>query len=375
MKKILRSSIYFLGLFLSCSGLNAQTVYWREGFQTWTGPTSDAAAASTVGTATAEAGVWGYYGVYRTTGTGCPFSDNTPNPHMRSTNAALTGSGAVTDTAYLITPEVSNGVSTVNIIRSRNNRRLSVYWTPDSDIATTNWTFATATVKSTASPAVVCTDTTLTINQPTAKRLMFRFERGGNSDVDSIVLVSATPVLPVKFSGFSALETSGKVKLNWDIATEMNTANYVVERSSNGVSFTSAGTIEATQSKGYSFVDQSPVNGTNYYRIKGVDKDGAFMYSSILRVNVGNSKALAFTIAPNPVRGRQVNVQVANLDKGTYKLNIFNAAGQQVVSRSVGHAGGSATYQLDLPASVKSGIYNLQMKDGEKVLNKKLVVE
>src|SRR3954468_8461236 len=98
------------------------------------------------------------------------------------------------------------------------------------------------------------------------------------------------------------------------------------------------------------------------------------MYTSIVRINSLKSNA-DIAIAPNPVKGNLVNLQLSAVSRGAYTVSVTNSIGQQVFTKSLSHEGGSATYQLQLPSSVKAGVYNLQVKDGETVINKKVVVE
>lgn len=366
MKKILHLSVLSIISLISYS-TSAQDVYWRENFTDVT-PSSDPAAGSTFGTTTGAAGEWGFYGVWRTTGTSCPYSDATANPHVRSTSNA-----GLVDTAYIITPLVNNGISKFSILRSRSNRLLTVYTTTDVSITTTNWTLVTVLPKSTASPTTTpCGDTTIIINAPTAKRLQFRFERAVNSDVDSVVLWSSTP-LPVKWAGISATEIRGQVRLTWNIASEDNVSKYIVERSSNGSNFSAIGEASATNSKSYTWNDASPFSGNNFYRVMAVDLDGKTMYSTIVKIGLG--KGADINIAPNPVKGGVINVQVGALEKGSYSFKVFNNMGQQLLLQNIQHQGGAANYHLQLPASVKGGIYSLQINGESTFVNKKIVIQ
>ena len=111
--------------------------------------------------------------------------------------------------------------------------------------------------------------------------------------------------LPVSLVSFSASRQSEKVVLNWHTANEENTNLFVVERSTNGIDFAAIGEEKAMESSNgsYAFADNNPYSGTNYYRLKTVDADGAIEYSkavSIQTVTNGN-KLLVY---PNPSRNR-----------------------------------------------------------------------
>ncbi len=89
--------------------------------------------------------------------------------------------------------------------------------------------------------------------------------------------------LPVKWSDFTV--TAGK-ELNmvkWSTAAETNNSHFIIERSNDGDHFDYAGTVKgkghSTQLLSYSYADNHPKNGNNYYRIKQVDLNGNFIYS------------------------------------------------------------------------------------------------
>jgi hypothetical protein len=194
----------------------------------------------------------------------------------------------------------------------------------------------------------------------------------------SITGTTTAAILPVTFSGTKVFQKNNGVQVDWTSFTEVNLSKYVVERSVDGSTFIEAGTVGAqgntTVATNYSWYDASPYSGNNLYRIKAVDKDGHATYTTVVKITLGK-KSFDFAVAPNPVKNKLINVQISNLTQGSYNLNVYNAVGQQVYSRSINHDGGSATYQLQLPGSVKAGMYTLQLREGEKVINKKVVVE
>ncbi|MFP5042027.1 T9SS type A sorting domain-containing protein [Parasediminibacterium sp. JCM 36343] len=107
---------------------------------------------------------------------------------------------------------------------------------------------------------------------------------------------------PVKLVAFSANSTNNGVVTQWETANETNTAYFVVERSSNGSSFTALGKVAAAGNSSsvlnYSYADNNPLQGRAYYRLQMVDKDGSIAYSNI--VSVAGSQLLAVSVYPNP---------------------------------------------------------------------------
>ncbi len=111
-------------------------------------------------------------------------------------------------------------------------------------------------------------------------------------------------VVPLTWSYVTAQLQNAQTLVSWATEQEINTANFEIERSTDGLRFEKIGTQFAagnsTSIKKYEFIDAHPVFGFNYYRIKQIDADGRFTYSVIVKVlNTKNIKE-AF-IAPIPV--------------------------------------------------------------------------
>lgn len=122
-------------------------------------------------------------------------------------------------------------------------------------------------------------------------------------------LASITPVpanpLPIELLYFNAKPENKSVTLNWATATERNNAFFTVERSADGNQFESIATIEGTgdsyEIKFYETIDNNPLSGTSYYRLRQEDFDGSFQYSSIATVTFRTGARENFSFYPNPV--------------------------------------------------------------------------
>ncbi|MDH7463891.1 T9SS type A sorting domain-containing protein [Chitinophagaceae bacterium 26-R-25] len=92
--------------------------------------------------------------------------------------------------------------------------------------------------------------------------------------------------LPVTFLSFKVTDDNGKAYVQWSTTNEVQNDHFEVESSSDGHAFQTIAKIypkdgNAAAMKNYSFVDQKVSNATTYYRIKQVDLDGKFVYSSV----------------------------------------------------------------------------------------------
>jgi hypothetical protein len=183
--------------------------------------------------------------------------------------------------------------------------------------------------------------------------------------------------LPVKFGDIKGYAKNNGIQIDWSVYTENNLSRYEIERSENGNHFISVGQTAPHNSIGksdYSWLDAVPLQGTNFYRIKSVDLDGKYGYSIIIRVSL-NQSGKAISIYPNPVQNGYVSFQSADLQKGNYTLKIVNNAGQEVYKQKFVHEGGALSQTISLPAGIRSGLYNLQLINGNEVTNKTFIVQ
>jgi len=108
--------------------------------------------------------------------------------------------------------------------------------------------------------------------------------------------------LPIELLSFDATCNKNQVSLNWSTATEINNDYFTIERSTDAVNFKAIATIKGEESKSttsnYQWIDDNPINGTAYYRLKQTDFDGAFEYHGIRTASC--EKEGNISVFPNP---------------------------------------------------------------------------
>jgi hypothetical protein len=180
--------------------------------------------------------------------------------------------------------------------------------------------------------------------------------------------------LPVKINSITAKAEQGKIKLEWNNETEINTSLYIIERSENGISFSPVGNIIASGNHQYIWYDVNPAATNNYYRIVMKDQSGNTSYSSVVRVKLNFTNA-ELSVYPNPVNNGRLNLQLANLEKGKVTINLYNNAGQLIFNTAVEYNGGTQTQTIQLPLSVSKGDYMLVAKGAAESLNQKIIIQ
>ena len=131
----------------------------------------------------------------------------------------------------------------------------------------------------------------------------------------------AAGLLPLDFTSVSAFEKNNSVAINWGTANEKNVKELDIERSLNGKDFSKLNSVAAQNNSvnNYNWVDASPREGNNYYRVVSRDLDGRTTYSKVMKVYV--DKALqSITIFPNPAAINNFNLRMTNQQAGRYEL-------------------------------------------------------
>lgn len=185
------------------------------------------------------------------------------------------------------------------------------------------------------------------------------------------------PSIPVELTSFSAVVKDKVVTLNWKTATETNNRGFEIERKLNKANWESIGFVNGhgttTEKKEYSFVDDKAVGNVSY-RLKQVDFDGTYKYSSTVEVStLAPGKFELAQNYPNPFNPvTNINFRIVSSSK--VSLKIFDILGKEVASliNEVREAG-NYTVQFDA-AKLSSGIYYYTLTAGGLTDTKKMML-
>jgi hypothetical protein len=155
--------------------------------------------------------------------------------------------------------------------------------------------------------------------------------------------------LPIKLLSFTATKDGNKNLLQWTTTQEINSNYFSVERSNDGISFTTLGIVNAKGNSvartAYSFTDNKPNNGTNYYRLRMVNKDGTYTYSEIRTIN--DAINFSANIYPNPVQSSlTLNFNFSSGETMNTQIEIINNEGRIMLSEQMQLATGASTQAL-----------------------------
>lgn len=180
------------------------------------------------------------------------------------------------------------------------------------------------------------------------------------------VITILNPV-PVELTSFMAKAQGKNVELSWTTATEKNNNGFEIERKS-GNSWMKVGFVKGngtmSEVSSYSFVDKNvSVNGKVVYRLKQVDYNGAYSYSSEVEVNLLPGEFALKQNYPNPFnpsttisyvlpKDTKVVLSVYSINGELVQtlVNEFQTAGEHSVNfNAAGLASGTYIYRLSTP--------------------------
>jgi hypothetical protein len=136
--------------------------------------------------------------------------------------------------------------------------------------------------------------------------------------------------LPVSYIHLSAEDKASVIQLNWTVGGEKDMQSYTVERATDAKTFSGIYIIAAKGNNGgnisYNTSDNDKLEGTIYYRVKAVDKNGKVSYSVVIKFQKG--KSIALHTYPNPVKD-QLNIVFTRNSNDKYDIRIINMHGME----------------------------------------------
>ncbi len=177
--------------------------------------------------------------------------------------------------------------------------------------------------------------------------------------------------LPISLSSIVASSINNTIHVNWQTASELNTYKFNIQHSYDGKSFTDIGTVYAkgAGANSYEFIDKTPSSGSNFYRIKSIDKDGSASFTKSVFINLNENTF--FSINPNPANDVVVIKFNKPIDKAT--IIVYDNSGKIVNNQSV--SGTSNAYTINTQ-SLSKGTYLVKVKTAtESYMSKLLIIK
>jgi hypothetical protein len=221
-------------------------------------------------------------------------------------------------------------------------------------------------------------------------KLRFELRSDGSVNRDGWYLddisIYVFTIVPVELASFTANVVDNKVHLNWMTSSELNNLGFEIQRKILGVDsdwekigfVNGAGTT--TERLSYSFIDNKPVKGIILYRLKQIDIDGSFKILPTVSVdyNIPNEFVLGQNY-PNPFNPT-TKISWQSPVSSWQTLKVYDVLGNEVATL-VDEFREAGRYEIEFPnvetgqaLSLPSGVYFYQLKIGNYVENKKMIL-
>lgn len=192
------------------------------------------------------------------------------------------------------------------------------------------------------------------------------------SDFSDSATFRTLSTLPVAFVSFNGKLQGTNAVLTWTTSSEIENAGYEVQKSLDGTNFSAIGFVKgagnSTMINNYSFTDTKVGNGTNYYRLKQIDVDGRYKYSSTIKLDY-----LSFSWNVAGYAGDNNKWVQLNLDRAAkVTIQLMSINGQIVQTINKGHlTQGAYTIPLHL-ADKSNGVYIVRLIVDQQIHTKKI---
>ncbi len=184
------------------------------------------------------------------------------------------------------------------------------------------------------------------------------------------MLEAALPITISEIKG--TWSEKNTVQLSWSVSEYVNGSHFEVERFGKDGVMHAIGVVPPSKSGTgeYSWQDNNPLDDINYYRLKLVDNDGSFSYSSIISVKPEGIRR-PLTVYPNPVTDR-LFADMWVKDEGVVKIEVCNLAGFAVAESYETVSTGLNNLYVDT-SGLPAGIYFLKTSHKEQTAVAKFI--
>jgi hypothetical protein len=183
--------------------------------------------------------------------------------------------------------------------------------------------------------------------------------------------------LPLTLLSFEGNATSSSNNLKWTTTSEINVSHFEIERSEDGINFSSIGKVAAfnqstlVNTYNYNDIFQGGSKQFYYYRLNMIDIDGKHSYSKIISFQPFNTN-FSVQALPNPFSS-QITIS-ANLAKDDQAIiTLTDASGKKILSKTIALKKGVNTFQLSNMSSLQSGFYILNFSTSDNTRAIKLI--
>jgi len=199
-----------------------------------------------------------------------------------------------------------------------------------------------------------------------------------SEDTINITLSNGCIALPVDFLNFTGTTDKNLVKLNWQVTGNKNILYFDIERSLDGVNYSTIGRINNRsfiETEAYSFTDEVKDINTSkvHYRIKIITANGGSKYSRTISLSIKNFQENNFSIYPNPVRD-VFNISFLSIEKKMIGIEIYDLSGKLIIKKNALVQTGNNTIPINDLSGKPHGLYLVVVNSGSETTKEKILL-
>jgi hypothetical protein len=182
--------------------------------------------------------------------------------------------------------------------------------------------------------------------------------------------------VPVRLLTFHATKQKNQAILTWTSANEQAFKGYVIQKSADGSAWNDIGFIPANNNgtvKQYGYTDNQPHVGTNFYRLKMMDLDARYTFSSIRNLVFEKGEYAAVSVYPNPATD-YIRITFNEQVKGATQVILFDANGKTLKATTVWGTRVGQTIDLSVENNIP-GTYYLRIQQESSSSLQKLMIQ
>jgi hypothetical protein len=176
-----------------------------------------------------------------------------------------------------------------------------------------------------------------------------------------------TAALPVRLVSFKAKSSGDDVVLYWTVSNEAGNTSYTLQRSEDGIQFTSLNEVIGMNAQGlknYRYTDKNPAGSLLFYRVQ-INENGKSFYSPIEKIFSGNSSVSITNIAS---KKNETKLIVESRNKETIRILLRNILGETIHVSTGQLQPGTNQFRIQ-HALLTPGIYSVQVFNGDARLS------
>jgi hypothetical protein len=181
----------------------------------------------------------------------------------------------------------------------------------------------------------------------------------------------AASTLPVSLKSFSGFYKDQKVTLSWTTATEVNNDHFEIQRSTDGMNFTTIATVNGNGNSSvdisYNAVDKDVPAGLNiiYYKLSQFDFDGKSETFDPIAVHIAEDRLGVYEVMPNPFTST-IHLDYYTFQPQAVTITMLNYSGQIVVTKIIECQRGLTPIDLTNLEGLPAGVYFIILSDDKK---------